>query len=239
MTVDQSLNPSQTAASIPPRHLPWPVWVLIVIVALIAAYALIIYPWICRWGATPAEVAMMLPGDELVPVMGRQLTNAVTIHAAPSQVYPWLLQLGVGRGGMYSYTSIENLMGLHVVNINQIVPELQNVQVGDFLPFTPTDFPTPAHPGLYVMQMVPDQALVLCFGMDTGPDETCPGTWQLVLRDQGDGTTRLILRARSPQSTSLIGSLGAKAFDFPTFIMQRKMLLTFRDNAEALAAMGQ
>ena len=65
------------------------------------------HPWMDRWGATEAEINASLAGDELVPEPASTLTRAVTIDAAPEQIYPWLVQLGAGRGGYYSYTWLE------------------------------------------------------------------------------------------------------------------------------------
>src|SRR5262245_39763436 len=80
-----------------------------------AFYLLLIWPWISRWGATKAETLAPLPGDELITTSSLVTTKAVTIAAPPEEVWPWLLQLGVDRGGMYSYLWVENwLMRLHV-----------------------------------------------------------------------------------------------------------------------------
>lgn len=69
----------------------------------VAAYVLFIRPWHFRWGTTEEESAARLAGDDLVPEPRLQTTHAVTIQAAPSEVWPWIVQLGQGRGGFYSY----------------------------------------------------------------------------------------------------------------------------------------
>ena len=77
-----------------------------------------------------AELAASLPGDGLVPIASAITNRAVTVNAAPEQIYPWLVQLGVDRGGMYSVLFVENLMGLHVTNAETIHPEWQTARRG-------------------------------------------------------------------------------------------------------------
>ena len=73
-----------------------------------------VYPWISRWGATALETADRYPGDDLVSGPRFRTARAVTVNAAPEKIWPWLLLLGVDRGGMYSYDWLENLFGLKV-----------------------------------------------------------------------------------------------------------------------------
>ena len=107
------------------------------------------------WGATAEEQAADLPGDDIVPTPNLRTTKAITIQAPPEAVYPWLLQIGVDRGGMYSYDWLENLFGLQVHSVDRIMLEYQQVAVGDFWRFTPADFPLNPGPGLYVQQFFP------------------------------------------------------------------------------------
>jgi hypothetical protein len=67
------------------------------------AYVLLVRPWHSRWGATREEAARPLPYDHFVPRPLAQTTRAITIDAPPREVWRWLVQLGVGRGGLYSY----------------------------------------------------------------------------------------------------------------------------------------
>ena len=75
------------------------------------------------WGATPAEIAATYPGDELVPQPKWGYTHAVDVAAPPEQIWPWLVQIGQGRGGFYSYEGLENLVGCKIRNTTQILPE--------------------------------------------------------------------------------------------------------------------
>ena len=74
----------------------------LLVVAVFDLFQSVIRPWHSRWGATEQEVSMLLPGDELVPPSD-SLTRAVTIKAPASGVFPWLVQMGWERGGLYSY----------------------------------------------------------------------------------------------------------------------------------------
>jgi hypothetical protein len=97
------------------------------IAALLGAYRLRIQPWQHRWGATDQELHRTMPGDDLIPDPA-STTRAITIAAPPEQVWPWLVQLGSGRGGWYSYDWIDND---GQPSADRILPELQRLQVGD------------------------------------------------------------------------------------------------------------
>ena len=208
----------------------WRIVAIIVTVWLVltAVYLLFLWPWMRTWGATDAEIKATWPGDEIVPDANLQTTKGITIQAPPEAIYPWLLQIGVDRGGMYSYDWLENLFGLNVHTINRIVPEYQDVQVGDFWRFTPKDYVLNPGPGLYVLGLEENSAVLLCFGTEGKPDDTCFDTWQFVLQPQSDGTTRLLLRS----NMAIEQELPIKLTYFVQFIMERKMLLTLRDRAE-------
>ncbi|MCC6454822.1 MAG: hypothetical protein IT328_07770 [Caldilineaceae bacterium] len=219
----------------PLRFLAWGAGSLVVALGL---YFLLLWPWISRWGATTGEIQQTLPGDDLIPDPAFVTTKAITIHAQPESIWPWLAQLGVDRGGMYSYLWVENwLLRLHVQNIDEIRPEWQTLQAGDFIRFTPKEFALNPGPGLYVLALEPNRSLAGCFGMEqTPPDCGASATWQFVLQPQEDGTTRLILRSRSADPGSNIAVTGAKVATLFQFYMERKMLLGIKQRAEMFVA---
>ena len=202
--------------------------ILAVWAVVTAVYLLILWPWMKSWGATNAEINATLPGDELVPNANLRSTKGISIQAPPAAIYPWLLQIGVDRGGMYSYDWLENLFGLKVHTTDQIIPAYQDVQVGDFWRFTPQDYVLNPGPGLYVKQLVENEAVLLCFGMEGKIEEECIDSWQFVLQSQRDGSTRLLLRS----NMAMQPELPIKLTYFVQFLMERKMLLTLRDRAE-------
>jgi len=103
----------------------------------VIAYPLFFRRWCLTWGARPGEVSMKLPGDELLADAGLVSTRAVTIDAPPAAIWPWLVQMGSGRGGAYTYDWIENLLGLHMHSARQVLPQFQDLEVGDELPLGP------------------------------------------------------------------------------------------------------
>ena len=166
------------------------------------------------------EARRPLPGDELVP--GKvQFTNGVTIRARPIEIWPWLVQMGCRRAGVYSYDGLDNG---GVPSADRIIPELQHVEVGDVLPWTPT-----ADDGFIVRAVEPERALVL--GEDTGSF-----TWVLVLEPIDATSTRLIARGRGWYE-SLAGGLMLRLVWHPIhFGMQRRQLLNLKQRVEATAA---
>src|SRR5512136_565862 len=109
----------------------------------VAIYTYVIRPWHLRWGTLDDEADRALPGDEWVPNARLCATHAVTIHAPLEQVWPWLVQIGQGRGGFYSYEFIENALGADIHNTDRILPEFQNLKMGDHVPLAQGGFGVP------------------------------------------------------------------------------------------------
>jgi hypothetical protein len=95
-----------------------------------AACLLFARPRQLRWGASSQERDASLPGDDLIVTPGLTATRAITVHAPASQVWPWIAQLGQGRGGFYSYDFLENLAGCDIHSADRIIPEWQDVKIG-------------------------------------------------------------------------------------------------------------
>src|SRR6476620_5477913 len=87
------------------------------------------------WGIDPLEANKPLAGDDLVPVPSAVETRSITIEAPPAAVWPWLVQMGYGRGGWYSYDQLERRVGAGEFaeggSAKRIIPELQHLAVGD------------------------------------------------------------------------------------------------------------
>lgn len=95
----------------------------------------IIRPWHRRWGTTAQEVAGSLPGGDLVSNTPWRTTHAITIQAPIETEWSWVVQIGQGRGGFYSYDWLENLFGMNIRNTDSILPDYQLLRVGDTVPF--------------------------------------------------------------------------------------------------------
>jgi hypothetical protein len=182
--------------------------------------------WQLRWGATGQESDGQLPGDELIAGADLSATRAMSIGVPAGQIWPWIAQLGQGRGGFYSYDFLENLAGCHIRSAKRIVPEWQNIGVGDEVRLAPKV-------SLAVALLERGRSLVLRGAVPM--QNTAPPydfTWAFVLRDEPGGTTRLIVRERygytRPWARLLVEPVQAVSF-----VMSQKMLRGIRDRAEA------
>jgi retinol dehydrogenase 14 len=208
-------------------------------------YLLVIRPWQMNWGATDEEVRKRLPGDELVPHPALESTRAVTIRAPVEEVWRWLVQLGQDRGGFYSYDLLENLAGARIHNVDRIVPEMQDLKVGDFVPMAPVEWNVPTG-GFTVVEIEPERAIVWRQGWpedlrNMNPSEVQErGTWAFVLETIDEGTTRLLLRERSghkPRTRDVI--FHYLFMERQHFVMERRMLKGIKERAERNVSAGK
>jgi hypothetical protein len=196
------------------------------LVLLSSAYLFVLRPKQLRWGASDDEVAGVLPGDDLVPDADLTATRGITIHRRAEDVWPWIAQLGQGRGGLYSYDGLENLVGCDMHSANRIVPEWQAVQVGDQVRLHP-------EVALEVALVDPGHALVVRGGVPMG--NTPPPydfTWAFVLKEQADGVTRLLVREQYGY-TQWWALLLVEPVAILSFAMSQKMLRGIKQRAEA------
>ena len=178
---------------------------------------------VLTWGATPDEAARALPGDELLADADVVSTRAVTIDAPPSDVWPWLVQMGSGRGGAYTYDWIENLFGLGMRSADTIHPEWQDLRVGDLIPGQAS------LPGMAVEVLEPERALV-------SRSEDGTWVWAFALEDLG-GRTRLLSRNRIAMVEPSLGDrIGMAVMEPGSLVMERKMLRGIKQRAERLAS---
>ena len=194
-----------------------------------AAYILLARPRLIRWGATDQEFDEPFPGDELVPNADLTATRAITIRASADQVWPWLAQLGQGRGGFYSYDFLENLIGADIHSADRIVPELQDLEVGDEVLLGP-EF------GYDVALLERGRSLVLRGGFPM--ENIAPpydSTWAFVLRAESDATTRLLVRERYAYKRPW-APLIVEPTETLSFVMSQKMLRGIKARAERAAA---
>lgn len=191
-----------------------------------ARYALL------HWGATTGETEEPLPGDDLLPDAPYVETRAITIDAPPDEVWPWIAQLGQGRGGLYSYDWLENLVGCDMHSADRIVPEWQQVSVADQVRLHPKS-------GLTVVAVESEKHLVLRPGPLRPPGvDSMPGdfpfdyTWAFVLRHHPGRTTRLVVRERYEPRAGWAGPM-VEALAVVSAVMGIKMLRGIKQRAES------
>ena len=185
------------------------------------------------YGSTPAERRAVLPGDSIIADPDTVTDHAITIDAPPALVWPWLVQMGWGRGGWYTARWVDRLLfPANGPSSDRIVPELQHLEVGSFIP----DGPPETECGLIVQEIEPERSLVLRSNshlpMSWRSRATLDWTWSFVLTPlDGGRRTRFHFRSRwttSPWWLTLGGRLAIVPADF---VMARDMLRGVRDRA--------
>lgn len=195
-------------------------------VILSSAYLFVFRPRQLRWGATDDEVLGVMPGDDLVPDANLTATRGITIRRRAADVWPWIAQLGQGRGGFYSHDALENLVGCDIHSADRIVPEWQAVRMGDQVRLHP-------EVGLAVAVVDPGRALVVRGGVPMG--HTPPPydfTWAFVVHERSDDAARLLVRERY-RYMQWWAPLLVEPVELTSFVMSRKMLRGIKQRAEA------
>ena len=178
-----------------------------------------------QWGATPSDLARAMAGDRLLTEWTYSGTTAVTIDARPEHIWPWLVQIGYQRGGLYSYDWLDRLFGyLDRPSATHILPEFQHLAVGDVIPLG-------QGPGWPVAVLEPNRALVLDMRNMGGLD----WVWQFGLYPVDETRTQLVSRSRV-RARALWARLLTHGIEPAGFLMTRRMLLGLKQRAETLRA---
>ncbi len=186
-----------------------------------AAYHFLLRPWHVSWGSTPEERDRKMPLDELVEKPNYATNRAVTINAPAEKIWPWLVQMGeLPRGGFYTYTWVERVLGMRTENAATILNEFQHLKPGDRLD---------RDGNLTVKALVPNRFIVL------GPPAGTPSgdaTWAIELTPVDEVSTRLISRVRARIAPNVRGTFWRAILDPGQFVMERKWLLGVKARAE-------
>ena len=185
---------------------------------------------------TPSEARATLPGDDLLPAYTGEATHAITIHASPQQVWPWLMQIGQDRSGFYSYTILENAFGCDMPKVERLVPDWGPRSPGETVWFcNPKRF---GGQGKMIPALVePNRAFAMVSPNDwqrlKAGGRAEEGMWTFTLEPLPDGQTRLIARVRGGTPPTLTSRLLGRLFWEPAhFVMEQKMLRTIKDLSE-------
>jgi hypothetical protein len=188
-----------------------------------AVYRRVLRGSVLTWGATEEEAARRLPGDELLEEADIVATRAIAIEAPPSAIWPWLVQMGPGRAGAYTYDWIENLFGLNMHSADRIYSEWLDLEVGDVLRGQE------GKPGMRVEILEPERTL-------SNRSESGDWVWTFALEPE-NSSTRLISRNRIAMKGAAAGQrLGMLVMEPGSLVMERKMLLGIKSRAERLWA---
>ncbi|MDR0592837.1 MAG: hypothetical protein LBG60_06185 [Bifidobacteriaceae bacterium] len=178
------------------------------------------------WGATAAERAAPLPGDDLVRQPIFHSTRAITIEAAPEAVWPWIVQMGMGRGGWYSYDDwAGRVSSVSAVSASAVIPDLQDLKVGDAVDLIDRMV-------FRVQDLQPNRALVLHADEHQMPLQPWVKSWAFVLQPIEGGSTRLLVRERSVWRRKWVGLLTAFT-NWAWFLATRRQLKNLKALAEA------
>ena len=196
--------------------------ILSILLLIATAYVYLCRPYQLHWGATAAEIAQSMPGDELNTSPSFLATRAITIDAPPEEVWPWLLQMGYGRAGFYGYDLLENAgspEGLR--SADEIIPRFQNFVVGDKVPIS-------AVANMTFHSIEPNRHLIWL-----GSDTPNPGafTWAIYSLD-GD-RTRLLSRIRWTYDPTSLSDFALQLFtEFADHVAVRKVLQGIKQRVE-------
>lgn len=187
-------------------------------------YVVLFRPWHMRWGATSDEVRRAIPGDSLVQDPFEVTTRAITINAWPAHVWPWLAQMGKGRGGLYSYDWLDRVFGvLDGPSSDTVIARFQTIRAGDTIPVG-------GSPGWPVAIAWPNELLLL-----EVHQSGAHVTWAFLLDPIPPTRTRLIMRVRARLPDTWQRPLLIAVLDPAEFLMVRRQLMGIRDRAERLA----
>jgi proline iminopeptidase len=188
-------------------------------------------------GATRAERRAILPGDELVFGARSPSTMAVTIDLPPSEVWPWLVQMGCDRAGFYSWDHLDNGGRPSATEIH---PEWQTLAVGDRVACTPT-----GSAWFDVEQLEPERLLILRSSIDVArgrpfdasgprPRFFVDGVWTFVLDELPEGKTRLVVRSFGiGRPRLLLGAANLVFWDPAHVVMQTRQLRNLKRLVES------
>ncbi|MGB7061484.1 MAG: hypothetical protein WBF13_03920 [Candidatus Zixiibacteriota bacterium] len=191
-------------------------WGAIVFCVFVVLVIFVYRPWAINWGATDDEINRSMPGDEMLQNPTFSATRAVTIKAQPEEIWPWIVQYGYKKAGMYCYDWFDND---GAASAQRIVQEYQNLKVGDLIPLSAALY-------VKVTELNPNRSILWVFPEGSGPWTNSTWAWELYQEDAQH--TRLLthLRVRTESVISRV------MLDFFEIVMMRKSMLGIKERAE-------
>lgn len=171
-----------------------------------------------RSGASDLDLNLQLPGDELIDDPLFVADRVATFDAAIDDVWPWIQQLGKGRGGWYMPHWLESLVvhGDAEKGLRHIEPAYQSLSIGDSVP----DY-GPGDPTFDVVQV--DAPRVLLYRSVREKPVPNEMTWALVLSEISPRETKLHIRLRvqrnGPAQFKALWLPPLGVFDYATIAM--------------------
>jgi hypothetical protein len=201
---------------------------LALLVTGLVAAALYWFPlrrWFTRWGTRPTDLTRVMTGDAAVRRPSYSATLAVRVAALPEDIWPWLVQIGNQRGGLYSYDWLDRLFGyLDHPSADRILPEHQHLSVGDVIPI--------GRGGGFPVTAIEAHRTLVLSGSSGGAD----WSWELALYPDADRRwTQLVSRSRVHLATSPAAWCLMRVLEPAAFLMTRRMLLGLKYRGELLA----
>ena len=197
----------------------------LVLLTLAALYWFPVRRWFGRWGTTSAELTRRMPGDAVLANPTHSATHAITIDAPAEDIWPWLVQMGYQRGGLYSYDWLDRLFRfLDRPSANRVLPEFQRLAAGDKIRLGPRE-------ELTVTSLDPNRSLVLSYSA-----HAFEWVWQFGLYPMDEVRTRLVSRGIERYANTFGAWVFMRIMEPAAFIMTRRMLLGVKQRAEALKA---
>ena len=192
-----------------------------------------------RWGTTEEEATADLPGDELVLNPKLRMTWGITINAPVEDVWPWVVQIGQGRGGFYTYQFLENITGCEIYNADRILPEHQHipldagVSLASGMPPMSVALHEEGH--YFFLHTCMDMTTMEVFDpkQDSYPEKVMNLGWGFYLQEISENQTRFLSRWLTDYAPALINKIAINIFLEPIgFVMGRKMLIGTKQRAE-------
>jgi membrane protease YdiL (CAAX protease family) len=199
------------------RRLVSPLGLLIITALFGGLYLGALHPWMSRWGASAAEAAMPLPGDDAKAGVVITSTRAVTIQAPANEVWRWVVQLGQERAGFYSNDWLENLALADIHNAGELRPEWQQRALGDHV--LGAGGPVYGADQFWEIPYYEEGRALYLWGT-------------IVVQPVDANTSRLLVRSYTPPPGALVGVISAFSYDWMHFVMERGMLLGIQARAE-------